>query len=1014
MQGSSSEPGGGPSREDVALRARAGLFLDALNLPVPGLDVPGGASLDEWRRLAAKRLARLEAAHAGDQVFLECLAPARRWLQGRPADYAEWVLPSLDYLFCMLARHRGRQAFEPAITLGLFDFTRLEAHFRDGGAPSPEPEDAETAQRALGGLLPSGSEEERDLALVELLLRTGASDEDFVYADGGGFCETPCRRRARNLALGLMDRSPDDPEFHRRLGFALLMVGEFANAIVCFQRQRRHVPGDGINADNTAWCQMKLGWLDEAMTGAREALERVPGNSDVHHDYAALLRLRGEREEALEVTGKALATIPNCVPQLSYLHARLLDEAGRAEEAAAAWFEYLRRARPHPGHRKAILRAAQALGSHGYAMCLGQYPVRAGAEEELERLEQRMQKVRDLVSGSGVRLEQVERIEGELAARGCTTFEAAEERCRSLYERAGEKVGNAMKRSPLFNPGNMQVVWDALAEIERDRTKQNVTFYGMLRGAVKPLLKQITDRGRLGGTSGGLADYRREVEEALDLLGWVYLREQLRQEGLRFLKPDALGRLAVALGEPAPPEFPTAAVDLEELTQRLAKRLPPGMQELIPPGGEAPDVRNVRRARVESRRRLVEREGEVARAETMLKELADRLSSEDRRLTEESTRAKKSAERWRRTKLEAEAATAVAVEAGSALAVCREYRKAGGIWAALTGRKGHMERAGAGLAELARRAVPLAPDCPPLPPHEEDPEAELVRLQGEGPRWLRKAEAVLRALGERADGEIRRETEAARSADRIRAETRKAGESERTLLEAERGRKTRARDGERAAVEALAEFEAASCAWAAHPGRDIVAIAALRVPDGGDTGGTGRGPREAIWTGGLTEDPVAVYIQGAAEPILLGGHGKGIAGLAVAPPGALVAGAGLDGVVRLWRVEGHSLQATLDVGSPAYAAAWGEEELFIGSDSRLEVWFPETPDAARRRIPAEGMVWGLAFDRTRKRLYGITANLENPAGTSVHVWEKTDGGLRLVRRLRGFGGFGTALALDPA
>ncbi len=480
----------GASWEDVVVRARAGLFLDILQLAPPEPDPAGENSLDQWRRQIAKVIARLQAKYADDQAMQESLVAMQEWLLGRLGDYQKWVLPCLDYLFLSLAARHGPSVLEPIVSAGLFDFTAFEKHFA-GHDPSDSAEEDPAALdvvlRLLFESLPASSEAERELDVIDFLLSAGTPDQDYVYVDGQGFCDTLRQKQARERALRLVDHCPDVAEYHGRLGLSLLRVGEFANAIVCFQRQQRHALDDGVIYDNIAWCQMKLGWLDDALASGKKALERVPDKSDVHHDYAAILFLRGQLDEALDVTRGALATFPEPKAQLYYLRALLFDRAGRTDEAVAAWFDYLKRAREQPGHRKAVARALVALKTVGHSYSVTGYPIRTIAEQTIQAISDRVEEVRGILKQHEVPFQRLEKLELELVNSGWNGMDALETRCRELFDESEKCLNSA----PLFVMGKKQI--PAIFEEWRQAAKERgVPYYVLLRDGVKSLLQQVS------------------------------------------------------------------------------------------------------------------------------------------------------------------------------------------------------------------------------------------------------------------------------------------------------------------------------------------------------------------------------------------------------------------------------------------------------------------------------------------------------------------------------------------
>jgi tetratricopeptide (TPR) repeat protein len=471
---------------DIAVCARAGLFLDILQLAPP--DPGGETTLDQLRHQIAKKISRLEARHPGNQALLESLVPMRAWLQGRLSDYHEWVLPCLDYLYLSLAARHGPSVLEPVMSVGFFDFSTFQKHFAEGESSDSDeqsPEALDRLLRLLREMTPVGPEAARELDLIDFLLNAGTPDQDYVYVDGQGFCETPRQKQARERALHLVDHCPDVAEYHRRLGFSLLILGEFANAIVCFQRQQRHTPDAGVIDDNIAWCQMKLGWLDDALANGKRALARAPEKSDVHHDYAGILFVRRQLEEALDVTRGALA-FPEPVIQLYYLHALLVDSAGRTDEAVGPWLDYLKRARGQPGHQKAVARALVSLKTLGHSYSVTSYPIRTIAEQTIQAVSDRVEEVRGILKQHEVPFERLEELELELVNSGWNSMDALETRCRELFDESEKCLNSA----PLFVMGKKQI--PAIFEEWRQAAKERgVPYYVLLRDGVKPLLQQV-------------------------------------------------------------------------------------------------------------------------------------------------------------------------------------------------------------------------------------------------------------------------------------------------------------------------------------------------------------------------------------------------------------------------------------------------------------------------------------------------------------------------------------------
>ena len=348
---------------------RAGRFLNLL-------DLPDGADDGEIRRQIRRRIARLQSQFAAEQDVLDDLKVLQDWLPSRLREYEEWVQPCLDYIFAYLGGHNADSIVGPAVEEGGFRFRDFQGRF------------AKATQADPCALLPRATcDEGGDIDELSTRVAQMITDHrDFMYADGEVPSMSADLKQARVDALELVDCCPDELDCHRQLGRALLVFGEFANARVCFQRQHKYTPQDGWVRHSIAWCQMKQGLLDVALTNAEAALALLPRRPDVHHDYAVVLLLCHRIEDALVVTSRALRRFKRPGLPLRYLHALLLSRAGESEQATAAWLDYMRHARGRPGHHKAINRALVALTALGCQVSAERHPLRTIAESAIETL----------------------------------------------------------------------------------------------------------------------------------------------------------------------------------------------------------------------------------------------------------------------------------------------------------------------------------------------------------------------------------------------------------------------------------------------------------------------------------------------------------------------------------------------------------------------------------------------------------------------------------------------------
>jgi tetratricopeptide (TPR) repeat protein len=358
-------------REQLVSCLRAGLFLDVLSLPE-------GTDEDEIRRQVRRRIARLQGDFAADQDVLDDLKLLQDWLPHRLREYEEWVQPCLDYVFAYLGGIHARDEVGPAVQEGRFAFKDFQKRFVKPVRALPETA-ALLAMAAVDACTDTS-------VLAIRFAQVIADQRDYMYADGEGCCGPAELKQARVDALELVDYCPDELECHRQLGRALLEFGEFANALVCFQRERGHTPRGGWVRHSITWCQLKQGFLEAALTNAEATLALLPRRPDVHHDYAAVLLQCNRGEDALAVTRGAMRRFSRPGLPLRYLHALLLSRSGESEQATAAWLDYIRYARGRSGHSKAVDRALAALGALGCRVSAEIYPLRTIAGAVVESL----------------------------------------------------------------------------------------------------------------------------------------------------------------------------------------------------------------------------------------------------------------------------------------------------------------------------------------------------------------------------------------------------------------------------------------------------------------------------------------------------------------------------------------------------------------------------------------------------------------------------------------------------
>ncbi len=1026
------------SWDDTSVRARAGLFLDILRLTPSLADLGEGNSLDKLRRDIAKKIARLETKHAGDQTLLESLVPMRAWLLGRFSDYLEWVLPCLDYLFVSLAASHGALVPEPVVSSGFFDFSTFDKeHFAEAEALASDRESPDKLDFIKEHIF-AGSEIERELAVVAYLLNrreklgdiacllnVGAPDEDYSYVDGHGFCETGRRRQAKEIALRLLDRCPDVEEYHGELGYLLLQLGAFENAIVCFQRQQRHAPEDGLIHNNIAWCQMKCGRTDEALASAEKAIAQSGENPEVHHDYAAILssRIRGELDQAIERTAQALATFPESGIQLYYLKAFLLDRAGRPDAAVAAWLDYLRRAHGQPGHRKAVARAVAALGALGHAYSITRYPIRVIAEQAIQEISKRVIDASNHIKNSALPIDCLERLERDLSTYRWTDMNGLENHCRELFDRSEKILTRTFPRDTggprvmgfggfglsqgFFNPiGPLSGIdWEKVREgfrqMRDEQERRQLPYYVLLRDGVRPMLQEIIRHAKVN-----IAGHLAKVDKVVNVVPWVLCRDALKHQDGRVPPVDALQRLLTSWQDRPRRKTPTVNICIADLCHRL----PTEVAERIGTGEGAFGLQRVNSALQSYEEQASEAEEAIAQAEERLgrtERVVQRVVRREAQLRRKQQMTEKQLSDWSGTKREADAALRDVQSIEPELAYCRSLRKATGFWAALTGRTERIRQISVKVSQLGEQVCCVFPDLRPLPIFSKDPEADLACLKNEIPGWLKVAQTRLAAKIEEAN----RQAEQLRGVKAAREQKfqkrRLASEWEWHQASDQQREQTERHDQARQYADALKRLKDEIPGCGLLEGKDIVALCVLH---------NGNGDEPLFCCGGLTDDPIVLCSLDLARRDELPGHAGGVTSLAAARSKPWIVSGGMDGQIRLWSTQPPTMLRSLSVDSPIYSLALSGDWLFAGAENNVVVC--TLPDLSPvTTLPGlEGEVLGLACDQKRQRLYAVTANFAEPPYSAIYVWDllATGPSFRLLQRLRGFGGAGLCLALDPA
>lgn len=188
-----------------------------------------------------------------------------------------------------------------------------------------KPENVRSHAR-LGYLLDDlgrADEAKEEYAVVEKAYRADAaskhlSDNPDVWADYGRVLMAltrreealPAYRRAIDLYQRQADATPDDPDIHAGLGFALDDLDDSERAEREYERAVELRPADCISSFNLGVVRERRGEIDEAIVAYRKAAEVLPEDDDVLAALGSALAKAGRCQEAEDNCRKAIALNP--------------------------------------------------------------------------------------------------------------------------------------------------------------------------------------------------------------------------------------------------------------------------------------------------------------------------------------------------------------------------------------------------------------------------------------------------------------------------------------------------------------------------------------------------------------------------------------------------------------------------------------------------------------------------------------------------------------------------------
>lgn len=168
-------------------------------------------------------------------------------------------------------------------------------------------------------------------------------------------------RQAAHFYREATRQAPADFEGHYGLGSALIMLGQFADAVAALDEALCLRPDHAEAHNNRAVALAEQGRLDEAAAGYHEALRASPDYAFACYNLGNALKALGRFDEAAVAYGDAVRLSPDWPEAhvgLGLAHAG----EGRLDEAAAC---YERALRLRPGHAEAHNNLGLALQRQG-------------------------------------------------------------------------------------------------------------------------------------------------------------------------------------------------------------------------------------------------------------------------------------------------------------------------------------------------------------------------------------------------------------------------------------------------------------------------------------------------------------------------------------------------------------------------------------------------------------------------------------------------------------------------
>ena len=160
---------------------------------------------------------------------------------------------------------------------------------------------------------------------------------------------------------------------------------------------------------------------------------------------------------------------------------------------------------------------------------------------------------------------------------------------------------------------------------------------------------------------------------------------------------------------------------------------------------------------------------------------------------------------------------------------------------------------------------------------------------------------------------------------------------------------------------------------------------------------------------------ISIYDMELGAYDALKGHQAGVTALAIDAENNCLISVAYDGQIIICDFEQKKILRQADTGDKLYSLALAKPFLFVGGEARIWVYDLHELKMIASLDEHEGKIVCLTVDEENSILYSGEAHSENPCFSCVYVWDidEIQNKNPLKRKLRGFGGWVTSLALSP-